>query len=87
MPSRDALQDLALVQLLQALPEDRLERVLTGLGIAPEKVETVTHRPDYRRCKVCGLSFVRCRALDEKSPTDDQHAWTPDRNRSAGPTP
>lgn len=85
MQSRDARQDLALVQLLQALPDDRLARVLTGLGLEPEKVEAAVHKPDPRRCTVCGLAFVRCRALDEKSPAEDRHPWTPDRNRAGEP--
>lgn len=81
MQSREARQDLALVTLLQALPEDRLNRVLTGLGITEERIERI-QKPDARRCKVCGLGFVRCRSLDEKAPADDRHLWSPDRTRS-----
>jgi hypothetical protein len=83
--SREARQDLALVTLLQALPEDRLARVLTGIGIEAEKIEERAQKADPRRCKVCGLGFVRCRALDEKAPADDRHPWSPDRTRSGEP--
>lgn len=73
--------------LLQALPDERLHRVLSGLGIEPEKIESAGQKADARRCKVCGLGFVRCRALDEKTPADDRHPWSPDRTRSGEPVP
>jgi hypothetical protein len=81
MQSRDAISDAALVAFIQTLPADRLTRVLTGLGVAPEKVDAVAHKADDRRCRVCSHGYVRCRALDAKSP-DDHHEWTPDRNRA-----
>lgn len=85
MQSRDARQDLALVALLEALPEDRLARVLTGLGIETEKIAAAERKRDLRRCKECDQPFVRCRALDERAPADEKHDWTPDRNRMGEP--
>lgn len=84
--SSESRQDNALVALLEALPPERLSRVLTGLGIEPERVEAATHKPDDRRCLVCGHGWVRCRALDGKSPLEDRHEWSPDKNRAGIPT-
>lgn len=84
--SRESRQDTALVQLLQALPPERLERVLIGLGLAPDKVQDAAHKPDPRRCKTCSHGYVRCRQMDEKV-TDPlaRHEWTPDRTRTGEP--
>lgn len=84
--SRESRQDAALVTLLNALPPDRLTRVLVGVGIEPDKADAVSSKPDARRCQVCGHGYVRCREIDSKSP-DDHHAWSPDRNRAGVPTP
>lgn len=73
---REALQDQALVHLLQALPPERLERILADLGIPAEKVEK---RRDDRRCVVCGFGYFRCRATDERAPAEDRHEWQADR--------
>lgn len=59
-----------MVALLQALPEDRLENVLSGLGIAPERREKAK---DERRCSICSFGYVRCRAAD----VNGDHEWTP----------
>lgn len=83
--SREAIQDAALVAFLQTLPPERFTRVLTGLGLEPEKVEGVAHKADDRRCLICSHGFVRCRSLDAKSPEDDRHDWSPDRNRAGIP--
>lgn len=71
--SRDARQDRAIVALLQALPEDRLAHVLAEVGIEQEKRDQAAKAADPRRCDVCGLGYVRCRAAD---PLND-HSWTP----------
>lgn len=73
---REALQDQAILHLLQALPVERLERILDALGVAPEKVE---RRKDDRRCSVCGHGYPRCRAIDERAPASERHDWSPAR--------
>lgn len=75
--SRDARQDQALVNLLRALPEDRLERILAGCGVDPERMPS--RKADDRHCDVCGYGYVRCRAAD---PLGD-HDWTPVRRKVA----
>lgn len=74
--SREHRQDHALVLLLQALPGQRLEAILLDLGIEPEKIAEAPGRRDKRACTVCGLGYIRCRALDEKAPYDEQHEWS-----------
>lgn len=72
--SRDARQDSALVSLLQALPEDRLDRVLAGIGIEAGRKPKAT---DDRRCTVCGRGYVGCRAADRVG----DHEWSPNKRR------
>lgn len=72
--SRETRQDRGIVLLLQALPEDRLERVLEALGIEPER--RAEARKDPRRCAVCGNGYLRCREIDALAP-DDHHEWSP----------
>lgn len=78
--SREHRQDHALVLFLQALPEQRLERILLDLGITSEKVAD-RRQADLRRCKVCNHPYIICRSQDERAPVEDRHPWTPDRNR------
>lgn len=76
--SRDSRQDRALVMLLEALPEQRLELILAELGVEPEKVaEASTRRKDDRRCQICGYGYLRCRAINEKAPPGSEHDWSP----------
>lgn len=77
--SRDHRQDRALVMLLQALPQERLERILLDLGLTPEKVAGM--RRDTRRCDTCGLGYPLCRERWE-----DDHEWTP-KPSTAAPRP
>ncbi len=58
--------------LLEALPPERLEAILTELGIPPEKA--AERKPDTRRCSICSNGYVRCRAIWE-----NDHEWTPNR--------
>lgn len=83
--SREARQDSALVALLEALPPDRLARVLRYLGIEPDTADKASRKRDDRRCLVCGHSYVTCREIDSKSP-DDHHEWSPNQNRAGVPT-
>lgn len=76
-------QDAALAALLATLSTERLEGILQALGITLP--EDTTERRDPRRCRVCGLGYVACRRMAEKG--DDDHAWTPDRDRTGRPTP
>lgn len=58
--SRKALT-AALTAVLQALPEEQLQDVLTGLNTKGVVVmETPSARP-HRPCGVCGLSYPQCR--------------------------
>lgn len=63
----------ALLDLLQALPDDMLAEVLAGLGVEPDK------RPerarDDRRCRICGGRWPRHEALASRP--DDGHPWEP----------
>lgn len=70
--SREAVQDAALVQLLKALPEERLNGILVALGVTAEKVETL----DPRHCKICGKKWLGHKRLVELE-GDDPHAWEP----------
>lgn len=72
--SQNARHDHAIVLLLQALPDDRLESILVELGVEPEKLPGKA-RTDDRRCQECGYGYIRCRAIDEKAP--EKHDWTP----------
>lgn len=74
--SRDAQQDRALIALLRALPEDRLERVLAGAGVEPEKLPG--RAGDNRRCSECGYGYLQCRARDGKVlDLAERHEWSP----------
>lgn len=58
--SREARQDDALVLLLQALPPERLERILAE--VAPRRTELVAPARDNRYCTICGKRYPLCRA-------------------------
>jgi hypothetical protein len=58
--------------LLEALPPERLEAILTELGIPPEKI--AEPKKDTRRCFICSNGYVRCRAIWE-----NDHQWTPEK--------
>lgn len=70
------------MQLLRALPVERLDGILETLGVPPADRDAVQAKADPRRCTVCGHGYVRCRAANEKVPEDEQHEWAPDRSRS-----
>lgn len=71
--SRDARQDAALVQLLKALPEERLDGILEALGVLAEDREAGERKRDPRRCNYCGEKWLRHKALAEH----DGHDWDP----------
>lgn len=75
--SREHRQDRALVMLLQALPDERLERVLSDVGVSPERLAEAKARQDNRYCQICGLRYPKCRAMDEAAPIGEGHDWTP----------
>lgn len=80
--SRESVQDAALVQLLRALPLERLDGILETIGVQPADRDAVQRKVDPRHCRVCGQGYVRCRAADSHAPEGEGHEWTPDRSRS-----
>lgn len=75
--SRERRQDRALVLLLQALPEDRLDTILAEVGVSPERVAEAKARRDDRYCQECGLRYPKCRAINEAAPVGERHEWKP----------
>lgn len=71
--SREAVQDAALVQLLRALPEERLDGILIALGVTAEKA---VEKLDPRHCQICGQQWLKHKRLVELE-GDDPHAWEP----------
>lgn len=80
MKSRTHRQTLALVQLLEALPDDQLAAVLEGLGVVQaDREAATTRRNNWKYCATCGLVYPRCRAAYA---ADHEFVWAQPRTRT-----
>lgn len=72
MASRQARTVAALVELLQALPDEDLEEVLARLGIEDEKRGQAVGKPPGR-CYACGQPWFQHKRLADRP--EDGHPW------------
>lgn len=76
--SRAHRQTVALVQLLEALPDEQLADVLDGLGIPKaDQDAAAARRRGWKYCNVCGLVYPRCRAAFAADHDFEQRRSTP----------
>jgi hypothetical protein len=81
MKSRDLRQDEAIIALLRALPEERLERIIAE--VAPRRRELVAPARDNRYCTICGKRYPHCRALYGPEGTiPNDHDFAPPKRES-----